>query len=545
MQVSFLLQKKDLIMSDNPFDDFIDFLNNKHGEEVWITVYKHEPINNSEHDSGMYCALVTKDKTEEAMNENGWDLMVGCGGPGFCTSYEYGERVTTYYTNSDEDFLRIVLIRDFQGRRDECIEILEEFRLFHNLYYCKDTGIYITFDEAGDEEEVIKVINNEVKIRRRYLRSFMAARQMNLLLYFELTRHYMDTKTFLSEEKNEKLKYTIFSGELYSKGYESFSRILGKKLIRCEPIEKSGVWPFKKDKLYQDFIIGGDSDEPELFTSNPDKLANNFGANPDAPHYLKPVFFRKEVMQKYYNSSDYEITDGYLRRNGSWSLRFDNNSPNHISVFLGDLGKDLPEKEQVYWRSFNLIPDGRMISRANYERSFLGNFYNSENPEHKFKASYRKMQDYWSEKHGWDLFLPLSEKDQHFFSSLRSMLTNEQSEFDAQVLGLTKVTIDSINVKCLKKHLHVTERDIKSIALIEVLLKQIKSDKVNELISLLRGLQSVRSTGVAHRKGTDYVKIINKLNIDDGNYPAEFDQLLLGMDYLFKEIMHLDSSISE
>jgi hypothetical protein len=535
----------DLIMLDNPFDDFIDFLNNKHGEELWITVYKNEPINNSEQDSGMYCALVTKDKTEEAMNEAGWDLMIGCGAPGFCTSYENGKKTTTYYTNSDEDYLRLVLIRDFQGRRDGYIEILEEFRLFHNLFYCKDTGTYATFDESGDEEEVIKVINNEVKIRRRYLRSFMAARQMNLLLYFELTRHYMERKNFTSEEKNETLKYTVFSGDSYSKGYESFSRILGKKLIRCEPLEKCGVWPFEKEKKYQEFIIGGDNDEPEVFTSNPDKLANYFGANPDAPHYLTPVFFRKQVMQKYYNSSDYEITDGHLSRNGSWSLRFDNNSPNHISVFLGDLGKELPEKEQIYWKSFNLIPDGRMISRANYERSFLGNFYDSENPEHKFKNNYRALHDYWSEKYGWDLFLPLSDKDEHFLSSLRSMLTNEQAEFDAQVLALTKVTIDSINVKCLKKHLQVDEGDFKSIALMEVLLQRLKSKKVIELISLLRGLQSVRSTGVAHRKGTDYVKIIKKLNIDDGNYPAEFDQLLLGMNFLFKEIMHLDSCASE
>lgn len=62
-------------------------------------------------------------------------------------------------------------------------------------------------------------------------------------------------------------------------------------------------------------------------------------------------------MQKYYSSSEYEITDGHLDRTGAWSLRFDNNSPNHVSVFLGDLGRDLPSKEQVYWKSFNLIPD--------------------------------------------------------------------------------------------------------------------------------------------------------------------------------------------
>ncbi len=93
-------------MSQNPFEDFIEFITNKHGEELWITVYQRDLINNTDHDGGMYCALVRKEKTEKAMAQAGWDLMIGSGGPGFCTSYQDGESITTYYTNPDDDFLR-------------------------------------------------------------------------------------------------------------------------------------------------------------------------------------------------------------------------------------------------------------------------------------------------------------------------------------------------------------------------------------------------------------------------------------------------------
>jgi hypothetical protein len=528
-------------MSENPFEDFIDFLSNKHGEELWITVYKREPINNTDHDGGMYCALVGQDKTGHAMQSQGWDLMTGSGGPGFSTSYQDDEKITTYYTNlDDDDFLRPILVRDFNGRKEGYIEIIEEFRLFHNLYHDRETGSFLSFDEVGDEVEVIKVERNEVKIRRRFLCSFMAARQMNLLLYFELTRHYKKRIGYFDDVSGESLTYTIYSGDSYSDGYTSFSRILGKKLIRCESVEKCGVWPFEQEKVYQDFIIGGDIDEPETFSCDPDLLANNFGANPDAPHYLTPIFFSKEVMQKYYSSSDYKITDGNLYRAGAWGLRFDNNSANHVSVFLGDLGRDLPSKEQVYWKSFNLIPDGRKISRTNFERSFLGNFYDAENPEHRFKQKFRDIQEYWNKKYDWYLFLPLSTKDEHFYESLRSMLSNEQSEFDAQVLALTKITIDSINVKPLRNHLEVTDNSIKSISLMEVLLEKLKSPHLSTLSSLLKGVQSVRSTGVAHRKGTEYEKTISKLNINEEKYASEFDQLLLGMHFLFEEIMKLD-----
>lgn len=168
-------------------------------------------------------------------------MIVGSGELGFSMSYEDGGEITTYYPNPDDDFLRPVLVRDFHGRKEDYIEILEEFRLFHNLYHDNESSSFISFDEVDDEVEVIKVERNEVKIRRRYLRSFMAARQMNLLLYFELTRHYHESVAFFDDTKNESLIYKIYSGDSYSDGYISFSRILGKKIIRCEIVEKCGV----------------------------------------------------------------------------------------------------------------------------------------------------------------------------------------------------------------------------------------------------------------------------------------------------------------
>ena len=121
------------------------------------------------------------------------------------------------------------------------------------------------------------------------------------------------------------------------------------------------------------------------------------------------------------------------------------------------------------------------------------------------------------------------------------MLTNEQSEFDAQILALTKVTIDSINVKQLRSQLEVTDESVTSISLLEKLLEKLQCHHIEALTGLLKGIQSVRSTGVAHRKGTRYEKTISKLNIDDDDCAAEFDQLLLGMIFLFEEIIKLDS----
>lgn len=130
-------------MSANPFEDFIKFIFDKHDKENWITVYKSDPLNNSDHDGGMYCALMSKDKTEKSMDQAGWGLMIGSEAPGFCISSVDGIKKTTYYTNAHEGFLRIILNRDFHGRKEGYIEILEEFRLFYNLYFDNKTCSYI------------------------------------------------------------------------------------------------------------------------------------------------------------------------------------------------------------------------------------------------------------------------------------------------------------------------------------------------------------------------------------------------------------------
>lgn len=513
-------------------EEYEDFLKNNHGNDNWVIVYKSLPISENDNDAGMYCALVSKDETNNAMQSYGWDVSIGKGGSGFSCTYENGEELVRYLLNIDEPFLRLILVIDFNGVVDNSVEVLEEFRLLYNLYYDAKNNRYLDFDESGEPIEVVKLESKEIKIRRRYLKSFIAVKQMDLLLYFESTWHTTESISLEYDVKEENLTYTVYSGDSYVEGYSRFIRICGKKLITCENIDSCNIWPFEKEKQYQSYIIGGDEDKLIEFTSNPEELANYFGKNLQSPHYLTPVFFKNEVMNKYYGNSDYTIEDGRLIRNGLWRLRFDNNSNEHISVFLGDLGRDLPEKEQLYWKSFNLIPDGRKISKTNYERSFLGNCFDSEKAEHIFKTEFNNFQEYWFKKNSWYFFLPLAEKDQHFFNSIRTLLSNEQAEFDAQILALAKTTIDSVNVKAISTFLNSEES--KSITLILKLVEN--SERYREFTDLLRGLQSIRSTGVAHRKGSEYVKQMNKYEINEENYRDSFDKFLIGLVELFREL---------
>jgi hypothetical protein len=111
-----------------------------------------------------------------------------------------------------------------------------------------------------------------------------------------------------------------------------------------------GIWPYEeKAKPHVEFIIGIDRDGKEVSHScHPEKLANYFGKNPDAPHFLTPVVFRREVLKKYFDHPErYEISDGYLRCAGLWGLRMDNHSEDRVTVFLGDLGETFTRRSQA------------------------------------------------------------------------------------------------------------------------------------------------------------------------------------------------------
>ena len=69
------------------------------------------------------------------------------------------------------------------------VEISEEFRFFHSLYHDKETDKYIKIDDAGHKHEVVIVKPNEVQIRLKEIRQFLAVKEMYLSLLFEFNEY--------------------------------------------------------------------------------------------------------------------------------------------------------------------------------------------------------------------------------------------------------------------------------------------------------------------------------------------------------------------
>ena len=453
---------------------------------------------------GQYSALLPASHVEHARNDFGWDLMVGSGGPGFTQINTESGWETIYHRFSSDGIEPLVLYRSFDGLRPRELELSEEFRLLFNLWEDRKTKTYYLFDPAGDATAVATVTDESVRVATSLVRRYQAARQLHLALFLD--------STLWSESLEGEVDWQTRNGDATLKYYRGtlpgerlFSRLYGKRILAPPPSEASGIWPYEEEREYESFIIGVDDLGHEItHMSDPDKLANYFGKNPESPHYLTAVFFRREVLNKYYADPDrYSVEHGYIRCAGLWGLRLDNDVPDHVMVFLGDLGRDIPLSEARYWRSFNISPQ-EQVSETLVKRAFRAEFADPASVDLRFARVYAETKAVWEKAYGWPLFSPLHDDDVHILAKLHVPASDSQSEFDEQVLYLAKLLVDYLNEGAMTKALQAPVKGKKGLAKLERFLAETGAADAAGLVRPFANLQGLRSRGSAHRKGSDF-----------------------------------------
>lgn len=490
----------------------------------WTVVYFNWHLD--ETNGARYAAWTPKNRRSEVLSDDTWDLGIGEGLPGFTQSWDAKNRKRTTYMRYGnlEGIEPLVIIQNHHGSRPEMLpQLAEEFRLYHNLWSTSDLRKLYKLKNDGLEELVAEISEDEVRVRTKYLRQFQAGRQLDLSLFLDSIQFVddpdqsIDLDSITEETHDNIMRLSLYASDHIHGPGRPFSRLLGKRLLLAPSRSQAGIWPFEKTgETFHEFIIGEDVDGNAIKnTSDPDKLANYFGKNPNAPHYLTPVFFRRDVLKRYYeNPGKYSVEDGYLRCVGLWGVRLDNDHPEHVMVFLGDLGRDLPESERPYWQTFNVPPAGSM-SRTVYLRSFEGQFTDPTAPDLRFKSAYERFRRKWSDALGWDLFREPEEDDLHVFQRLRIPLDDSQPEFEAQVLGLAKVMIDWLDEAGIVAQLGSKVRDEKGISKLERFLTDRSYDHIERDIRFMRRLQHLRSVMSAHGKGSQYKRALDEEGVDE------------------------------
>lgn len=497
--------------------DVIQGLRDRFISRGWITVS----------DEAIHSALVSDDKIDECMQDYQWDLTRGHGGA-YVNTYGDG---SYEYVKGYSGLELFVIYRDGFGSHQAYLELSEEFRLFcnmHERYKKEDEREYITVDDNGNEDVVATIKGLQILIKAKLLRSYLAARRINLLIFIDIMRYsklsYIEldmvpAQNKIIREDNIIYNYTNLVPTNLLDGNKSGGWVMGKCLLRYNQADFDAEnYPFFSDDTYEDFIIDYDKNGDEYsYTCDESKLSNYFKKRGNAPLTVTPVYFRKTVLDKYYNDPNrYQVDDGCVYCERVWSLRVDNDQRDYAIVILGDLGR-LPHEEQLYWKGFNIAPPPEAkVSKTAFARWYEGRFCDPEFPDLKFKYQFRLFNEAWGKKYAWPLFLPLAQDDEHRFKTLHCLTQpNNANDFEEQILSITKVIIDSLNEAELIKRIDETDNyvqarskelkatDIKSvkggISKFELYLLS-EGQNLTDSIVFLRNLQELRSSTTAHRK---------------------------------------------
>jgi hypothetical protein len=469
-----------------------------------------------------FSALAPRTYRPKALASPGWDLHHGSGRPGFSQSFSRGRTKTTYQRHGSSPVEPLLHERAFYGARADYSEVSEEFRLFHDLYDDRTNGRLLRIEDAADPEVAVRFHGESVWVLGPLLRQYQAARHMDLLLFIDSTIALDGpVKPHREDWQTAEVNASLVVGDVDGRWFSNF---MATRVVPAPRVTESGVWPYeKRDEYFPEFIIGVDAMGNEIrFTCNPDKLANYFGANAGAPHYLTAVHFRREVLAKYHdNPTLYSIEDGYLRCAGLWGFRMDNDGDD-VVAHLGDLGRDLPVRERDYWRSFNIAPMSGITGLASSKlptggfsetairRGFLAQATEARSVDLRVQKTYRRLGTVWANRFGWPIFLEPEPGDAHLLQDVRRPLRDTDVEFESLVRTLAKLYIDFLNEADIVRGLPPGPKDEKGIGKLERFLRAGLVEP-GRIVAFLRDLQDLRSKGVAHRKGEGYERVLERI----------------------------------
>lgn len=504
---------------------------------TWTVLYKSSQDQHA--NILLYSALSPPSRREFVLSDTSWDLSVGSGKPGFNQSSGGGEELAVEYMRFGnlDGVEPLVVKQDHSGIRPDEMRLSEEFILFHNLYEHRASRKYYNIHDNGTEEIVVTITDKEVKVRTSYLRQFTAARQLDLLLFMDNIAT-ISTEGMNGVSLDFSLMRTRINEPLYTYqrdaadsvlGDGAFSRTLGLKIVPPQPIEQSGIWPFQpEDNDYPEFIIGEDENHQQIMhTSNHVGLGD---------YYLKPVSFSRAVLQKYYDDPDrYSVNDGYLRCGHLWGAQIDNDGTEYVSMFLGDIGRDLPASERHHWKAHNVTPTSG-ISHTSFNRSFMAQPTNPTAPDLVFKSTYNQFNSKWRTRFSWDFFKELHGPDGQIIQRTHIPTNESGQEFDDQILGLTKAVIDSLNERSIVGELGTTIADEKGIQKLERLFAAKEYQYAERDLAVLRELQSLRSRNAAHRRSSNYQEHLD--GIMNGRSHSEYvADMLRSLTQMFEDML--------
>lgn len=467
-------------------EDKIESIKNKFKKDAWLTIYKKGSKSIDDQEL-IFCCLVHKTKVDKYKESYSWPIRFG--NEGKPSVYDDNE----YRTYDEEGLEPFLFYRSFNlpDKRISYVDISEEFILYFNLLeegIDKENRKFKFIDDEGNIEDVIIVEPKAIKVKFRFLKEYISLREFYFVLCFEFMRLQKDIPrnwNIKNQDKNFESEFYFYNHLIRPISGKIQSWITGKVFI--EPNKEKKSYHSYEEPEYEQFIIGYDDDGNEVF----EDCSNN------SEKTFRLTFFKKEVLNKYYNDPERYNVDSFSVASKYFRLKIDNNVRDYVPVFLTNL-RMLPYKEQLHWKQYNIAPDENMkMSATYYKTMILGSWVEKpEMPDLYFKHEYQNFNKNWTKKFSWSFYKPLDTRDQYLFDALHLPTNDNIKAFCEQILSIVKLTIDRLNEKAFKKYIEVEPGD-RGITKLEKFLKSFDFH-IPDLIKFLKHLQNMRSGLIAH-----------------------------------------------
>ncbi len=500
--------------------------------EEWITIfeqYKNEE-NDIKNDIFVFSALLEndKEKIEIELDDFQWGFTPDSFGKATFTKLYNGSDEKIVFESGDkyDKYEYLIAYRTFDADYEKEIEINPKLIWYNNLVKVSDGYI-----EPFSKDYKIKVSENKIEVMRDYLRDFLSAYNKVCIVGFDNRRFFKQDKGINKNyitNKNNNFVYCISVDKDTFSNYNYFSSILGKIIVNPfkEP-QHTDYKYFYPDEKYEEFIIAVDQSTGKeiYYTCNENKLSNFFGANKGAPNFLTPVYFDKQVLDKYTNNpAEYFIEDDHIGYLNQWSIPYNINSNDKVSVWLGDLGR-IPNKEQMYWKSFNINPYGGMNEKF-LQRQLGAKFTDTIRDEKRLIVMIEKINGIFYKKYNDKLFKDLNEADLQIKNAFSIPTNNSTTSYQTFLMQICKLTVERINTKLIKQVVNNESllkgqdgNNLGSRLQLKIMLDNLEFNSSNQLDEILKKVYNSRNKLAGH---TGSFKEYNKVWKRDEAYRIDF-----------------------
>jgi len=339
------------------------------------------------------------------------------------------------------------------------VELNQKIAHVTDIHWMPDREAYCRVDENGNYQDLVTHRREGGHFvccaDETVLEPYMTLSSQAVVRLFDVTRGDLSTAGQLerSDETIDNPELSIYARRVTWSDHEGqahAAKLRGFRVFRSPLSVGAAIQTLENERRVTQFAeyVALDLKHRCVTTCScaPEALDSYF-QDTGKPLETTPAFFRAEVLTRYKDDPDkYRLTPDYIACRGSWMLNYDINEENQVHAYLCDL-QNLPNGEQLYWKAFNEAPKGFIAERA-WKTDFLAEFADGYDP----LVSLLQLagEKYPSARISGDL-VAMWVPDERSSRRLTYLVTDSVKEWEDAILGLAKLTVDSLNERGLKR----------------------------------------------------------------------------------------------